>query len=233
MSNIVFGREVPRMEVVLKEGSVRISDKNDPELDFVFTSGVSKPKSFYQKINDGFLLSQYYFRNMIAQFVSWPAVTDEMASRLSRYIGDRTVADVGCGTGYLSSCLKAKGVDTIGFDNFTDPCPINHYRDVCVDPDSKRTFFIPIIETDMNQHDFSDFDIILMSWPRNPDKLLKKMRKGQILIHIGEPGFGCTGTDDTWEILDENFHHLEEAFSDDGFFRWDGIYDRVDIFRKK
>lgn len=171
------------------------------------------------------------FRRSVQLCVHWGVVTKEIVDGLTDYIGDRKVAELGCGHGYLLSCLKARGVDVTGYDLSKESNFANEYLGSKITSPKKYHLFSSYVNGDYNKLSFDYYDVILMVWPRNADKALLNMKPGQILILIGERD-GCTGGPLQDRILDERFELIEEKFLLEHFIQWDGTYDQIDIYRK-
>lgn len=171
------------------------------------------------------------FKRCVKLSVHWAVITKEIVDGLAEYIGDRKVAELGPGAGYLLSCLKARGVDVTGYDLGKESDFANEYLGSKITSSEKYHLFSSYVNGDYNELSFDYYDVILMVWPRNADKALLKMKPGQILILIGEHD-GCTGGPLQDRILDERFELIEEKFLLEHFIQWDGTYDRIDIYRK-
>lgn len=172
------------------------------------------------------------FRRSVQLSVHWGIVTKEVVDGLTDYIGDRKVSELGCGNGYLLSCLKENGVDIRGYDLGRESGEAEEWLGSKLVSDKKYHLFSSYTSCDYNETSFDYYDVILMVWPRNADKALLNMKSGQILILIGELD-GCTGGPLQERILEEKFELLEERFLEKHFVRWPGNHDRIDIYRKK
>ena len=171
------------------------------------------------------------FRRSVQLCVHWGVVTKEIVDGLTEYIGDRKVAELGCGHGYLLSCLKEKGVDIRGYDLGIESGEAEEWLGSKIVTDKKHHLFASYTSGNYNELSFDYYDIILMVWPRNADQALLKMKPGQTLILIGELD-GCTGGALQERILDERFEVIEENFLGKHYIRWDGLHDKINIYRK-
>ena len=153
--------------------------------------------------------------------VSWHVPT---VSLISLLVKSGPIVSVGCGNAFTESQAISQGADIICTDLTPPPnlwCPETAYTNVeqisaedAVEKYNDRTVF--------------------MAWPPYNTSMaydvVQKMKSGQKLIYIGEGDGGCTGDDNFFNSLYDDFESLDH---DINIKRWVGIYDYVKIFIKK
>ena len=153
--------------------------------------------------------------------VSWHIPTQELIDHLIAY---GPLVSVGSGYGYTESLAISKGVDIIATD--INPTDTNGW---CRDGD--HSCDVENLEATEAIKKYNDRNVF-MAWPPYDTPMAynvaSEMEVGNYLIYIGEEYGGCTGNDDFFEYLTENFEEL----SDVTIPRWDGIYDSCQIYRK-
>lgn len=150
-------------------------------------------------------IAAYKLREKYIEKVGFPIYTKEVLELLTVFIGNHTVVDVGCGTGFLASKLMEKGLKVTPIDSFETE--YGFYIDANKSFAGNR--FCDIVEADATSYPIGDFDIVVMSWPDYcsdfGEKVLDNMRLGQTLIYQGEGLGGCTGDDEMHYLLVEKF----------------------------
>ena len=150
----------------------------------------------------------------------------EVISRLAGFMRGKRVLDSGAGSGYLSHCLRNRGIKVTAIDNWSHNYGRwGSYKDV----GSK------VIHCDVRDHDVGQYDIVVLSWPHDGMETVSKMVSGQYLIYQGESWGGCTGSDEFFATLEEpeQFEELDAAFLNEYTVQFDGIHDSWYVYRKK
>jgi hypothetical protein len=155
-------------------------------------------------------------------------VTSEQAESLLFLLNGRKAVDLGCGTGYLAKTLGIVGVD-------------NYSTQYNPDGDSLTplTYNKNVLRVDVESHDISVYDDVIMSWPdyQSPfaSNVAKRMSKGQRLYYCGEGSHGCTGDELFHEMLHSDFEPSEsktEMLQND-HVQFYGIHDEWFVYEKK
>lgn len=138
-------------------------------------------------------------REQHIKFLGFPIITKEVIFELASFLGEMKVADLGCGTGYISAALKARGVNIDAYDDYSSTYSVGTMNNVQ---------YCKVENVDYFNIDLDHYNAILMSWPDydsdNAYKIASKMKSGQILIYQGEGKGGCTADDKFFDlILDE------------------------------
>lgn len=167
---------------------------------------------------------QWDVREEYTQHVGWSLLTMDTALQLANICYGRRVADLGCGTGYLTHVLRKLGVeDVTAYDMELHPHP----------------FIDDIQQVDYTNVDLSQYDIILLSWPpyHEPQaaSVATRIQPHQLLIYQGEGYGGCTGDDNFHLMLRSDFVNVEEftVNLNARHLNFHGIYDSWTVYRKQ
>lgn len=152
---------------------------------------------------------------------SWHLPTRELVDSILEY---SPMVSVGSGFGYTESLAIKDGADIIATD--LSPDKKNHWcRDGQFHCDVEK------LEADKAVKKYNDRNVF-MAWPPydNPmaADVVKAMEVGRYLIFVGETWGGCTGDDEFFQILNEDF----EEISDMSIPNWPGIRDTCIIYKK-
>lgn len=194
----------------------------------LFTQGETKMPLPYQQlaniIEPMTYSQQWDVREEYTQYVGWSLLTMDTALQLANICYGRRVADLGCGTGYLTYVLRKLGVEDItACDNTVHPHP----------------FIDDIQQVDYTNIDLSQYDVILLSWPPydKPQAALvaARIQPHQLLIYQGEGHGGCTGDDNFHLMLRSDFASVEEftVNLNARHLTFDGIHDSWTVYRKQ
>lgn len=127
-------------------------------------------------------------------------ITNELVDSLVELCKGKKVVELGSGSGYLSHLLELKGVDITTVDT--------------ADWYTERVIRKPDIISSYREMDFSDYGVIIMSWPNYQSnaaaQVLKGLNENQLFIYCGEGLGGCCGDDDLHITLSQQWQHLEE-----------------------
>lgn len=167
---------------------------------------------------------QWSVREECTQHIGWSLLTMDTALQLANICYGRRVADLGCGTGYLTYVLRKLGVeDVTAYDTELHPHP----------------FIEDIQQVDYTNIDLSQYDVILLSWPPycEPQAALvaARIQPHQLLIYQGEGYGGCTGDDAFHSMLRSDFSSVEEftVNLNARHLNFHGIYDSWTVYRKQ
>ena len=130
------------------------------------------------------------------QLLGFPIITKEVIFELASFLGKMKVADLGCGTGYISAALKARGVNIDAYDDYSSNYSVGKMN---------NAQYCEIHNVDYFEIDLEQYHAILMSWPdydsENAFEIASKMKPGQILIYQGESKGGCTADDNFFDLV--------------------------------
>lgn len=127
-------------------------------------------------------------------------ITNELVDSLVKLCDGMKVVELGSGSGYLSHLLELKGVNITTVDT--------------ADWYTERVIRKPDIIGSYREMDFSNYDVVLMSWPNYESnaaaQVVKGLNENQIFIYCGEGLRGCCGDDDLHLTLAYRWEPLEE-----------------------
>lgn len=127
-------------------------------------------------------------------------ITNELVNSLAELCKGKKVVELGSGSGYLSHLLELKGMDITTVDT--------------ADWYTERVIREPDIVGSYREMDFSDYDVVIMSWPNYESnaaaQVLKGLNENQLFIYCGEGQGGCCADDDLHQTLAEHWIHLED-----------------------
>lgn len=127
-------------------------------------------------------------------------ITNELVDSIVNICKDKKVVELGSGSGYLSHLLELKGVDITTVDT--------------ADWYTERVIRKPDIVGSYREMDFSDYDVVIMSWPNYESnaaaQVLKGLKDNQLFIYSGEGLRGCCGDDDLHITLSQQWQRLED-----------------------
>jgi len=127
-------------------------------------------------------------------------ITNELVNSLVELCKGKKVVELGSGSGYLSHLLELKGMDITTVDT--------------ADWYTERVIRKPDIVGSYREMDFSDYDVVIMSWPNYESnaaaQVLKGLNENQLFIYCGEGLRGCCGDDDLHITLSQHWEHLKE-----------------------
>lgn len=171
---------------------------------------------------------KYEVRHKHTQETAWFILTDEVANILGTYLKGLKVVEVFAGTGYLAHHLRKRAGLTRheykAYDNQSSYRMTGRYPGVT----KKNAFMAPIKKA----------DVVIMTWPpydtNDAARVVKKMRAGQVLIYNGESWGGCTGDDEFFSVLEDQFQPLTPTLNalDDVHVRFQGINDYWGVYIK-
>lgn len=161
--------------------------------------------------------------------LGFAVITSEVADELCKFIGEKSIIDIGARTGYISAILSSRGVKNIS--------AVDTYKGKYYNLGKPDTIWFNVKNQNAEKLDLSSYDIILLSWPDyNTDfayNIVSKMNSDQILIYQGESHGGCTGNDKFHEYLDSEFKKMDSNFLDDNHFQFYGLHDWWWLYIKK
>ena len=192
----------------------------------------------YWKINSasvGFL-----YRCEFVKRNGFPIITKENIDTLVKLMQGRKVLDVGSGACVFGEELKKHGIDLKTLDTVDfkrkEPNPEGGYSFI--------TDYSPDILGSIESQDISDYNTFLISW-RDLEggastSVLRRMKRGDILITNGEGQGGRTDSNRFFDILYEmenkkKIVSLDEVADqlNDNSYRFYGIHDRFSVYERR
>ena len=176
----------------------------------------SHPRKEVQYVVDGpamDIYSSFYVREEYTSKFGYSLPCTEAVEVLKTYLTDSEVLDVGAGTGYWGSLIQhyVHGSYVKAYD-----CGDPEWKHVFETPTEERFGFkpVPVIKEDaipvVKEHPECN---VFMAWPpywtNFGNQIARAVAPGKILVLIGEGQGGCTGDDDLFATLDDQFDSLE------------------------
>jgi predicted nicotinamide N-methyase len=193
----------------------------DPEVKYFLNSLIND--EFIETVNLSSLqhYDSWFYWSIVRNIMGFVSPTLKWARSLKNIIGDKTVLEVGAGTGLVAKYLNEVGVKITATDNYS------WYNKNF----NKWKWFYPIVNLDFKAAiEKYHVDYLLLSWPpyREPmakeaAKLFTKLNQDRLIIYIGEGLHGCTADDDFHKgikVIDE----LDDV--NDVFPQWRGLHDQ-------
>lgn len=172
-------------------------------------------------------LARWKIRDNYIASVGFPIYTSETLEKLVRFLDGKKVVDVGCGTAFLAKQLQDRGINVTPVDNY-----VSSYREGL---SFKNRSFTKVVCKDASKLHFSKYDVVIMSWPDYDsdfaERIVKRMRPGQILIYQGEGTYGCTGNDAFHYFLCDRCSRIDNDLNDH-HVQFYAIHDWWYIYRK-
>lgn len=154
-------------------------------------------------------------------------LSDKLLDKTSIFLKNKSVCEIGAGTGWLSHNLQKYGVNII---------PVDYKSNNNSDFGFKKLHTEVLIQDGIDYLKNNMHDVIILSWPDYDTSfasdILKTLKKGQTLIYIGENKGGCTGDDTFFNLVYEKTklnnkitYSLQESS-----LSWTGIHDTWNVF---
>ena len=155
--------------------------------------------------------------------VCWHVPSKDLIEECVKY---SPLVSVGSGYAFTECKIQDAGGDIIATD-------ISPYKGNTWCKDGKAYMKREKLDAEAAIEKYPDRNVFMAWPPYNTDmayKVAKKMKKGRVLIYVGEGDGGCTGDDQFHTYLYKNFKEIE---ADSHITSWWGIHDRVMIYRKR
>jgi len=157
----------------------------------------------------------------------FPLMNREVVNDIAAFFSGMTVLEVCAGKGFISKCLKDRGIEIITTDNMSWVDSRNDYEDW-------RETFVPIEKIDAVEavKKYADqIDYVLMSWPNYDEPIGADVLQACIdhcipLVYIGEDMGGCTADDRFFDLITEHCDGGMERITDN-YIPFEGIHDSV------
>jgi hypothetical protein len=164
-------------------------------------------------------------RRELAALFSWAIPTDAALDVLARHA---PLLECGAGMGYWTALLQARSVDAIACDARPPGAALAnayHVRDRRPWTGVQRLSSVAAVRRYRNR-------VLFLCWPPYADDAASyaalRTYRGDVMIYVGEPGEGATGSLRFSRELQLNWTVIEEV----GLPRWPGLRDRVVVYRR-
>lgn len=205
-------------------GSYLEEDEIKDEVLCVLETLLNKEIPEYYK--DEILLTMV-LRFKVIPLQGYALISKDWIKPLADWIGERKCLEIMAGKGTLSYALQSEGKSVIATDG---------YKWSQFDFSSLWTNVEKIDALEAIEKYGRDVDIIIMSWCYMDElgyKSLLKMREvnpNAIMLYIGEPWGGCTGSDSLYENMievdDKDIDKINDVYP-----TWRGIHDRLFLIK--
>lgn len=152
---------------------------------------------------------------------AWSIPTQEAIEEIVKY---SPIIECGAGTGYWASLISKMGGDVVAFDLFPSSEGNNYY--------GHTNQFYPVKSGSHEKiKDYPKHTLMLCWCPYDNDMGFDHIHNynGEHLILVGEDKGGCCGNDKMFNLIEQNFNFIKHI----SLPRWSGIYDELNIFKRK
>ena len=166
-------------------------------------------------------------RGRLTHFYSWAVPNSKALEAIAEY---SPIVEIGAGTGYWAKLLQDQGCDVLAFDKAPPHKKSNPYHDCGV---------ITNVWTEIRQGSASVLKrpeckgrALFLCWPPYNTSMASdclRYFKGDIVIYVGEGGYGCTGDEAFHNKLNKDFEHVKTV----GIPQWHGIHDCLTVWKRK
>lgn len=162
-------------------------------------------------------------RPELVHMYSWSITDPESVKFVARHQRNGLV-DPMAGTGYWAYVLASANVDVVCYDHSLPETNDWHKdKDPWVDIEQLDATLAVVKHPDRT---------LLLSWPPYQSPIgveTINAYKGDRIIYIGEGGGGCTGSDEMYQVLDEEW----EAVAGHTPIHWYGIRDSITVYQRR
>lgn len=167
-------------------------------------------------------MQSHAIRELFTETLSFSIPTTEALKEITIFADGDVIEEHFAGTGYWAYLLEKEFNQKVLAHDLNQ----DHYAV------SKTKSFVPIKTRDVSRVKPKANSTVMMSWipyqSAKADSFLRKMNKGQKLIHISEGDGGCCATESTFEILDKEFEYVKSS----DLVVFHGLHDRLEFYRK-
>jgi hypothetical protein len=146
-------------------------------------------------------------RNHRIESEGFPSHTLESVEELTRFIGQRSVLEVGAGTGWFARHLHDRQVKIRAIDSRVGGCTQPIWW--------RSELYFDVQEMDALSVEKYEEDVIIMIWPCYETdfafEVARRLKSGQILIYQGESQGGCTANDKFFEFVEKHLEILDDT----------------------
>lgn len=175
-------------------------------------------------------------RNTLCGEYAWAIPDPDSLQFVAEHLTPKAV-EIGAGTGYWASLLAQMGVNMLCYD--IDPpqhTGQNHYHSPRNENCTKllgitrEVFFDVRSGNHLIAREHPDRTLLLCWPPYDNDMAYHTLSayQGQRLVYIGESAGGCTGDDQFFELLAEQWHLVAEHTP----VQWWGIHDVIEVYER-
>jgi len=182
-------------------------------------------ESIERIINDRHLLS-FYKRDFFTKNYSWSIPSKTAIDEIINFIGNDAILEIASGHGVWAKLLQEANVNVKPTDYISSPKRKGYTSDKAYDIDIE----------DLSANDairkYKNFNVLMMSWPPYSEPMAHQALQnfnGNKLIFIGEGEGGCTGDDNFFKELNQNWNLIKEV----DIPQWPHIHDYLYLYHRK
>jgi len=172
----------------------------------------------------GSALARLRAREMCVKKFSWAIPNNEALDTIAKY---GPIVELGAGAGYWAYLLRSRGIVVEAYDK--DPTT---KMNVCGYEFETMWTDVAVGDTSVLQYYSGGKHALMLCWPCYDDPFAYNALtayKGNTLIYIGESWGGCTGDDQFFSLLRDEWECTEVV----DIPRWDSIRDSLFVYKRK
>merc|ERR1712072_871924 len=145
----------------------------------------------------------------------WAIASRKAVKEISKFVGKKTILEIGAGMGmyaYLLSCSGVKVIATGSKNEFTEKNRKRTEKQYKIKSDMKNFYDIENLDAinALKKYKGGKNMALMLIWPRDYASISLKKYVGDKLIYIGDD-MGCTGNDEFFELLDKNWKLVKKV----------------------
>lgn len=175
-------------------------------------------------------------RNELCGKYSWAIPDPDSLAFVAKHLAPKAI-EIGAGTGYWASLLAQMGVDMLCYDlNPPQHSGENHYHSPHAGDYGRllnvtREVFFDVQSGNHEMAASHPQRTLFLCWPPYSESMASnalKAYQGTKLVFIGECEGGCTGDDEFFALLAEQWHLIDNHTP----VQWWGIHDEIEVYER-
>ncbi len=172
-------------------------------------------------------------RSTCCRKYAWAIPDPASVAFVASYLAPRAI-EIGAGTGYWAWQLAQYGIDILAYDEAPPDKVPNFY----FSPPSEETPQTLVKTWHPVEHGSPELlplytdRTLFLCWPPYADPMAHRCLQkyqGSRLVFIGEDEGGCTGTNDFFELLAQDWRSIAKH----PIAQWDGMHDTITVYERK
>lgn len=201
-----------------------VEDINDPRIKYFSEKHKMSSERVFEILKNDKLLADSFKRDYFTKEYGWSVPSKEAIQKIKEFVGQDKVIEIGSGHGMWAKLMIDNGITVAATDSFS-------HRAGFVS--QKKPFTeVEDLEAIAALKKYGAYNVLMLSWPPCGDKMASNSLKtfnGNKSIFIGEGKGGCTGDDEFFDILSDNWKQIELV----AIPRWFAIHDYLSLFVRK
>lgn len=169
---------------------------------------------------------QFYKRNFFTNNYSWSIPSKTAINEIINFVGNDAILEIASGHGVWAKLLQEANVNIKPTDYISSPKRKNYTLNKAYDIDIEDLSANDAIQK------YKNFNVLMMSWPPYNEPMAHQALQnfnGNKLIFIGEGKGGCTGDDNFFKELNQNWNLIKEV----DIPQWPRIHDYLYLYHRK